>query len=179
MTTYIALLRGVNVGGNKMVKMAELRELLSELGYEEPKTLLQSGNAVFGSEESAPHIESRLEAGISGQLNVTCDVVVLSAADLRSAMQRNPWREDAEAEPGKMLVYFGKTAFDPKEIEAVRNAMSGPERIQASGKQLYAVFPDGVGRSKIDRTPGWNRLTKSATARNWNTVKKLDALARG
>jgi uncharacterized protein (DUF1697 family) len=179
-TTYVALLRGVNVGGRNMVAMQELRTLCGRLGFEDATTLLQSGNVVFRSAiRDAAALESRLEQEIAKRLGVKPACFVRTADEWATLVKRNPFPEEAKRDPGHMLVALMKQAPAPAAVKALRAAIVGRELVDARGREAYFVYPDGVGRSKL--TPGLieKHLGGSGTARNWNTVMKLLALTRG
>jgi uncharacterized protein (DUF1697 family) len=178
MSLYVALLRGVNLGGNKMVAMAELRAMLIALGFEEAKTLLQSGNAVFRARSQAPaKLEALLEAETVKRLKLTCDYHVRTAAELGEAIAANPLTAQANKDPSRFTVSFYKQPLNPALVKAAQAAIDGPEIVRADGRHLYMYWPDGQGRSKAGAVVG--RLLKvQGTARNWNTVLKLAALVQ-
>lgn len=174
----IALLRGVNVGGNKMVAMADLRALLTRLGFADVQSLLQSGDLVFsvkGARSSAA-LESLLEKEVEKALGLKVDFHVRTADEWESVIDGNPFRAEAASDPGHLLVSFFKAPLVTANVKALRAAITGPETLHAHGRHLYMVFPEGMGNSKaaglIDK-----KLAARGTARNWNTVMKLAALA--
>ena len=176
MTTLIALLRGINVGGNKMVAMSDLRALVTKLGFCDVTTLLQSGNVVFrGSPKAPAKLETQLEAEIQKRLGLAVECHVRTADEWRGVIDGNPFRAEAKTDPSHLLVSCFKGPLDPANVKALRAAITGPEVLHADGRHLYMVFPDGIGNSKvrgiIDR-----KLGALGTARNWNTVQKLAAL---
>ena len=175
MTTYVALLRGVNVGG-KMVSMAKLREMLDSLGFEDVQTLLQSGNAVFRAAATpAAKLEQQLEAATAKYLGITCDYHVRTAAELQAAIDANPMTAQAEKDPSRFTVTFYKAPLDKAAVKAAQAAIDGPEILRAAGRHLYMYYPNGQGRSKAGVVVG-KALKVQGTARNWNTVLKLAAL---
>jgi uncharacterized protein (DUF1697 family) len=179
MTTWIALLRGINVGGNKKVKMAELREMLSGLGMEAPQTLLQSGNAVFRSPETDPRkLEDLLEAETEKQLGVKCDFLLRTSTQWDKIVAANPFPEEAKSDPSHLLVVVGKVPFDAGRVAEVQAGIRGPEQLKVAGDCLYITFPDGIGTSKLVSAPAYGKLTARGTGRNWNTVLKLAAMTR-
>jgi uncharacterized protein (DUF1697 family) len=177
--TYIALLRGINVGGNKMVAMADLRATLERLGFTNVRTLLQSGNVVFeGKSVKATVLEKRLEEEIARRLGVQCDLHVRTADEWSAVVNGNPFAAEARTDPGHLLVTFYREPLDPTRVAAFQKSIAGPERLRADGRHLYMTFPEGIGRSKA--TVNMDKmLGAKGTARNWNTVMKLAALARG
>lgn len=176
MTTYIGLLRGINVGGNKMVAMAELREMVTALGFSDVKTLLQSGNVVFRGPAKAPaKLESQLEAALEKRFGMHVDFHVRTADEWRAVVDANPFPVDAKRDPSHLLVTCFKAPLDTTNVKALRAAITGPETLHADGRHLYMVFPDGMGNSKAPALAD-KKLGARGTARNWNTVLKLAAL---
>jgi uncharacterized protein (DUF1697 family) len=175
-TSYVALLRGVNVGGNKMVAMAELREMLTALGFQDAKTLLQSGNAVFRGPAKPPaKIEQQLEAAMTKHFGMSCDYHVRTAAELQAAIDANPLKAEAKKDPGRLLVSFFKAPLDKAKVKEAQAAITGPEIVRCDGRHLYMYYPDGQGQSKAGIVVG-KILKVNGTARNWNTVLKLAAM---
>ena len=179
MTAYVALLRGINVGGNKLVSMAALREMLTKLGFEDAKTLLQSGNAVFRGKAMPPaKLEQQLEQAMTKHFGMSCDYHVRTADELQTAIDANPLKAEAKKDPSHLIVTFFKAPLDPAIVKAAQAAITGPEIVRCAGRHLYTYFPDGQGNSKaavaIDRT-----LKVRGTGRNWNTVQKLHGLVAG
>jgi len=177
MTSYVALLRGINVGGNKMVAMAELRAMLEDLGFSDVKTLLQSGNAVFRGPVKAPAtLERQLEAAMTRRFNMSCDYHVRTAAELRAVIRANPLAVEATKDPSRFVVGFYREPLDTSLVKAAQAAITGPEIVRADGRHLYMYYPNGQGTSKAGIVVG-KMLKVQGTARNWNTVLKLGALA--
>lgn len=179
MRTHIALLRGINVGGKNIIRMAELKQLFIELGYESVVTLLQSGNVVFrATGQATAEIEQLLSSETMKRMSLEIPYLVRSAEELTDVIGGNPFRQEAESDPSHLLVHFTwrpPLAFD---IDRVQAHIRGPERIAGGARHLYVLYPDGIGTSTIGRTPGWNQLVSASTARNWNTILKMDRLVR-
>ena len=176
MSPHLALLRGVNVGGNKGVPMSELKAVAMGLGLGNPRTLLQSGNLVFSSQGAEPgEIEGRLEAAIAAKIGVETEVCVRSAAVWRRVVEANPFPKAAKADPAHLLLVAFKTPPRPDGPQTLAAAYHGPEQVRLAEGHAYIVYPDGVGRSKL--TPALlGRHLGHGTARNWNTVLKLDRM---
>jgi uncharacterized protein (DUF1697 family) len=178
MSTQIALLRAVNVGGASSLPMARLKALLEEIGLGNPRTLLQSGNAVFESKDlTGTKLEDRLAAELEKAFGRRIAVRTRSAKDWAEVVTRNPFPAEAQSDPAKLLVMFLKDAPTAATVEALQAAIKGPERVMAHGRQAYVVFPDGMGRSKLTPAVLEKRLGAGSTGRNWNTVLKLAAMA--
>ena len=175
MTRFVALLRGVNVGGNKGVPMSALKAVAEALSLGSPATLLQSGNLVFSSEgKSAGALEPLLERAIKDDMGVETKVCVRTAALWTALVQANPFHAEAEADPGHLVLVAFKDAPKASGPEAIAKAYAGPERIELVSDHAFIVYPDGIGRSKL--TPALlARHLGEGTARNWNTVLKIQA----
>ncbi|HUR95703.1 MAG TPA: DUF1697 domain-containing protein [Gemmatimonadales bacterium] len=178
--THVGLLRGVNVGGRKPVAMADLRALLADLGFADGRTLLQSGNVVFrGGARRGQSLERYLEAEAAARLRLRSDFFVRTAAEWRTIVSGNPFPETAMHDPGHLLLVCLKAAVSAATIAATQAAIAGPERIGGEGREVYVVYPDGVGTSRLTHAVLERRLGTRGTGRSWNTVRKLDALANG
>jgi uncharacterized protein (DUF1697 family) len=177
MTIHIALLRGINVGGHNLIAMSDLRQLFADLGFPGAKSLLQSGNVVFQSPQAADaDVERRLEKETAERLGVAADFIVRSANEWQKIVARNPFPEQAKKDPSHLLVMFLKSAPPAKNLDSLQSAIQGPEIIRGDGKQLYIVYPAGIGQSKLTAGLIERKLGIRGTARNWNTVLKLGAL---
>jgi uncharacterized protein (DUF1697 family) len=179
MTTYIGVLRAINLGAYNKIAMSDLRVMLETLGFEDPKTLLLSGNIVFktGSGSSAK-LESMLEAASTKHLKVTTDYFVRSAKEWQAIVDENPFKKDAKSDPGHLLMMCLRDAPMPAQVKALQESITGREMVKAKGRHAYFVYPDGVGRSKLTIQKIEKALGTRGTARNWNTVLKLAELAQ-
>jgi uncharacterized protein (DUF1697 family) len=178
MTIHIGLLRAVNVGGHNKIGMADLRELLAALGMQDVRSLLQSGNVVFRSDgHTATQLERVLEHAAAKRLGLETDVFVRTASDWKATIAGNPFPEEAERDPGHLLVMFLKEAPDREDVTALQSAIKGREIVRAKGRHAYVVYPDGIGRSRLTSALIEKKLATRGTGRNWNTVLKLGALA--
>ena len=177
MRTHIALLKGINVGGKNLVKMVDLKSLFLELGFEDPETLLQSGNVAFRSDQGleAQH-EMALGEGFAKRFGFHVDFVIRNAAHWQTLIASNPFTEEALVDPSHLLIHFFRQPPEEAAIRALKAAIQGPERLHAIVRDVFVVYPDGIGTSTVTRTPGWNKLMGGSTARNWNTILKLNAL---
>lgn len=177
-SSFVAFLRAVNLGSHNKVAMADLRELLHELGMEEPRTWLQSGNLVFRSEGVEPaELERRIEDAARERLGLATDVFVRTAGEWRQVLAENPFPEEAETDPSHLLVLVLKEAPRPQAVAALQEAVPGREVVQVSGRHVYAVYPDGIARSRLTTARIEGKLGTRGTGRNWNTAVKLAALA--
>jgi uncharacterized protein (DUF1697 family) len=175
MPRQIALLRAVNLGPRNRVPMPGLRAALEAAGYEDVRTLLASGNVVLTSDEEPDAVAREMERLIASEFGVDTEVIVRSRDELASAVERNPIAE-ADDQPKRCQVSFLAGDPDPAAVRRLEEVDVAPERFEISGREVYAWHPDGLQRSKLARALG-DGLGVSATARNWNTVKKLLDLA--
>ena len=158
--------------------MSDLRDLVTELGFTDARTLLQSGNLVFrGDGRSGAALERLLETEAAKRLGFQADFLVRSADGLKDVVARNPFPKEAERDPSHLVVMFLKSAVNPKSVNAAQAAIAGRETILGNGRQVYVVYPDGIGRSRVSNVFLEGKLGIRGTARNWNTVLKLAALA--
>jgi uncharacterized protein (DUF1697 family) len=174
MPTHVALLRGINVGGRKMVAMDYLRALLEDLKFAEVRTLLQSGNVVFQSDTvRGAALERLLEDQIEKRFEQPVTCLVRTAAEWKAIVASNPFLKEAQTDPGRLVVMCLKKATTEEDVESLRKAIRGPETVRAKEKQLYIIYPAGQGTSKLTNALIEQKLGIRGTARNWNTVLKL------
>lgn len=173
---YAALLRGINVGGNKKVSMAELRDFTATLGLEDPRTLLQSGNLIFESTATATKLESMLEVETRKHVGVDTKYFVRTATEWWSAIDANPFPNQAKRDPSHLVVMFLRNTPTPSAVKALQAAIVGRETVRVVGRQAYLVYPNGIGESKLTVPLIEKVLGTSGTGRNWNTVGKIGAL---
>jgi uncharacterized protein (DUF1697 family) len=175
--TYIALLRGINVGGRNPVPMAALREACETLGWENVRTYIQSGNVLFSSNLPAVRLENDLEAAIVKRFGLTIAVVVRSAQQWESLADANPFVAAAESQPN--LVMLGLSKAKPKrdaEAELQKRAGEG-EAIAVRAGAIWIYFGNGAGRSKITPSVLDRAAGSPVTMRNWRTVLKIREMA--
>jgi uncharacterized protein (DUF1697 family) len=181
MPRYLALLRGINVGGHNKVAMSDLRNLAAGLGHADVATYIQSGNLVFSAAESDPAtLADALELEIAARLGIRPAVVVISAADLAQVIADNPFPD--EANPKCLHAVFRRDAADAASLAAVAAAVeharqAGHDDDAAMvGRTLYLRTPNGLGRSELAARLLNSRAQAAGTARNWVTVTRLMAM---
>lgn len=174
MPRQIALLRGINLGPTRRVPMAELRDLLSSHGHEDVRTYVQSGNVVLTSDLSPSELERALAEQIGERFGFEVPVVVRTRDELADVIDRNPMAHVAK-EPKRLQVSFLSGKPDPAAVRELAAVTVEPERFAVSGREIYAWHPNGIAGSELAKMLAGRRL--AATARNWNTVTKLLALA--
>jgi uncharacterized protein (DUF1697 family) len=174
----IILLRGVNLGPSRRLSMADLRALLMELGHDDVLTHLQSGNVVLTTGATPAKLKRELEQQIAAELGLETEVFVRTRKELADVIARNPLSSVAD-NPARYLVSFLATKPPADVARELRGAGVAPERIAISGREIYSWHPNGIHGSKLAAMLGRRRPGFTATARNWNTVTKLLALADG
>jgi len=178
MTTYIALLRAVNLGPHNKIGMSDFRDLLSALGMQGVQTLLQSGNAVFQSDvRGGSELERLIEKALAKQMRLETDVLVRSQKEWKAIVAANPFPKEARQDPSHLLVVPLKDAPASAAVGALQAAVAGREVIRVVGRCAYIVYPDGIGRSRLTSALIERKLETRGTGRNWNTAVKLESLA--
>lgn len=173
---YVALLRAVNVGG-RAVAMADVRAWLTGLGFGGVRTLLQSGNAVFDApRSSSTQLEAVLEREAEKALGLRTEFFVRSAREWQKIIEGNPYRDEARDDPAHLLMLALKASPSTAAGKSLQAAIVGPEVVRLAGTHAYAVYPDGVARSKLTNALVERHLGTRVTARNWNTVLRIGAL---
>ena len=167
-TTYIALLRAVNVGGTDKLPIAKLKAMCSELGFVNVRTYIASGNVVFGSKASAAKVKSMLEATLKTYAGKAVDVLIRTQPEMTAVLANNPF---PAAAPNRTVAIFLDTAPPVNTLETVAGRRN--EQIAMGLREIYVHYGDGMATSKL-RIPA----ATVGTARNMNTVAKLTALAR-
>jgi len=174
--TFIALLRGINVGKAKRVAMADLRALIEGLGYGDVRTLLNSGNVVFTAPKSAgKDAGAKIEKAIASKLGVTSRVTVIDATELAAAMKENPLGKVAH-EPRLLLVAVLARPADRALLATLARQKWSPEALAVGTRVAYLWCPNGQIESPLAKAV-WKALGDGVTARNWATMAKLHALA--
>jgi uncharacterized protein (DUF1697 family) len=179
MARLVALLRGINVGGAKKVPMAQLREVLGGLGYEDVKTYVNSGNAVFTAPDAPPAaFEAAIEAALREAFGFDVAVLVRTRDELAAIAADNPFAGVAD-DPSRHLVLFAREPIGAQAVADLDPADYAPERFALRGRELHLWNPEGISQSEIVKAMTAKRLGVEATGRNWRTVQKLVALADG
>jgi len=177
MPKYLALIRGINVSGKKIIKMEELRNLMESLGYGSVKTYIQSGNIIFESTgRSKIKVAAGIEALIEGHFGHDVTVFVLDAKDVAKAIDNNPFvtgREPEAAGFKKIYVTFLSEVPTEENMEKLRQAPIGNDRIELVGEVLYFMLESKASDTKLSNNLIESKLKVRATTRNWNTTLKL------
>lgn len=174
MSTYISLLRGINVGGHKQIRMEELRGVYAAAGLTQVKSYLQSGNVVFDSPETDPaSLTATLEAAIAAAFGHAVTVILRRPADLQRVYTGNPFLTARTEDTSKLHVVFLGAPPDASATAALAVPDREVDEIHVAGQEVYMFCPNGTGRSKLTNAFFEKKLRTSATARNWNTVSAL------
>jgi uncharacterized protein (DUF1697 family) len=181
MPAYVALLRAVNVGGYGKLPMASLRQLLSELGFLNVVTYIQSGNAVFDAPAPAAKVSAALAASLEKLTGAPVGVMIRTHEQLTRVIEQNPFATEAAADGARVHVVFlaGHAAAGAEDglNGIVRQYPARRDRFHLAGDTLYLHLPDGAAETKFTGKPMDRALGVAATARNWNTVLKLHDLS--
>ncbi|MCW8409583.1 DUF1697 domain-containing protein [Legionella sp. PATHC035] len=175
--SYVALLRGINVGGHKKIAMRDLCLLFETLGFKQVKSILQTGNIVFEatSHMSETHLEKQIGSAIEHQLQLETAVLVRRKESLVEIIRNNPFSEMAVSDPSHLLVLFVDANPSSSALEALIKSIQGREQIIGGHQCLYLAYPDGIGRSKLTHQLIEKKLGLQGTARNWTTLAKIKA----
>jgi uncharacterized protein (DUF1697 family) len=176
MGTQVLMLRGINLGPNRRVPMAQLRELLTGAGYDDVRTYVQSGNVVLASAAEPADLERESARLIAERFGFEIAVVARTRDELAKVVDANPLGDVAD-NPKRYQVSFLSAQLDANTLSALKAQTAEPERLVAIGRELYAWHPDGVARSKLWNALAGKALGVTATARNWTTVTTLLAMA--
>jgi uncharacterized protein (DUF1697 family) len=171
--TYVALLRGINVGGKHKLPMRDLKTLLEQCGCVDVRTYIQSGNVILTSTSTDPAaLEKRITAAISKRHGFAPRVYLLTCAELEKAAAANPFPQ-AAGNPTSLHLFFLDAPPKNPDLESLEALKAGGEDFALKGKVFYLYAPEGIGRSKLAERAGRLLGIESATARNWRTVTTL------
>lgn len=165
MTKYVSFLRAVNVGNSGKISMAHLKNLYNDLGCSNVRTLLQSGNVIFDSEK-LPNLKS----AIKKRFNLSTEVIIRKQSEIKDLVDSDPFKQYKNISPSFLMVLFLADKVIGKDLKAI---VTGPETIWCKEKEVYIVYPNGSGRSKLTLQKIESKLNTIGTMRNWNTVNKL------
>jgi uncharacterized protein (DUF1697 family) len=183
MTVFVSLFRGINVGGRHKVSMDELKGLHEALGLRDVVPYIQSGNVVFVTNASdgadSAQLGKQIEDAFEKSLGFHAEVIVRSAVELSSIIEKNPFQGQQDKESKWVVVVFLATRPDRLAQEALRSAYTGPEEFFVIGKELYVYYAEGIGRSRLTLSFIERKLKTTGTARNWNTILQLQKLMQG
>jgi uncharacterized protein (DUF1697 family) len=168
----VAFLRGINVGRHNRIAMPALRALVTDLGYDDVTTLLQSGNVLFTASDTPAEAATAIAAAITTTLGLDVPVVARSCQELALTVANDPLGEVAH-DPARYLIVFLDREPTKAALDRLATFESGGERFAVVGRDLYAWMPDGIHQSRLGSALGRGVLEVTWTGRNWNTVSKL------
>ncbi|MDQ1147924.1 uncharacterized protein (DUF1697 family) [Bacillus sp. SORGH_AS 510] len=176
MTIYIALLRGINVGGHNIIKMADLRQLLEKIGLQKVKTYIQSGNVLFEAEQDTTILTQQLEEEIKNTFGFPVPVILRTAEELEKIIKDCPYSVDSLNEGESVQLAFLADEPSQEKIDYLQGFKSELDECQIVGKEVYLFFRQSIRDSKLaTQLP---KLGVPATVRNWKTVLKIAAMAK-
>jgi uncharacterized protein (DUF1697 family) len=178
MPVLISLLRGVNLGGHRKVKMDDLRALYESLGFADVQTYINSGNVLFKTTgRDLVRLRKRIEDAIEGACGFRSDVILRTPSDLRGAIARNPFAARPGMDGSKLAIHFLAAEPSAAAREEVVAIDAAPEELHCSERELYIYYTNGMARPKLSLAAVEKTLRMSGTSRNWNTVRKLLEMA--
>jgi uncharacterized protein (DUF1697 family) len=178
MKKFIALLRGINVSGQKKIKMSDLKLLFEEMGFKDVQTYIQSGNVIFSSKEiSVDKLELKISSAIKRKFGFDVQVIILSQEEIEYTLKNNPFIK-RKKEDDRLYVTFLSNAPSKENIQRLNSTDYSPEEYIIDGKLVYLYLPNGAGKAKINNNLFENKLKVDGTTRNWKTVNALSELAK-
>jgi uncharacterized protein (DUF1697 family) len=180
MPTYIAMLRGINIGPHKRIKMDRLRASFEALGFDQVQTYIQSGNVVFkAGKSSAASLSKKIEGKVLEDFGFSVSVILRTLEEMEKIIRANPLLKEKGIDPAKLHVAFLSEAPTPAALAKLQGLTLAPDRARFLKKELHLYFPNGVSGSSLWKHPLDRVLSVVTTTRNWNSVNQLCAMARG
>jgi uncharacterized protein (DUF1697 family) len=178
MPVIVSMLRGVNLGPHRRIKMEDLRSLYESLEFRNVQTYVQSGNVIFRTDEKdLAALTARIEKAIERRFGFPCDAIQRTTSDMRAVVAKSPFAKRRGIQPSRLLVTF--LAGDPGEDarKQLRQLKAEPEELWIEGRELFIYYPNGMARPKISWAAIEKILKTSGTGRNWNSVTKMLEIA--
>jgi uncharacterized protein (DUF1697 family) len=179
MKTYIAFLRGINVGGHRKILMADLKKLLITIGFENVTTYIQSGNVVFSANEisSFQECEMKIEKQILEHFGFDVPVIIRSKEEIQNLLFSNPFLQDSTNNPERFFVTFLSDFPSVEQISLIEKFDFSPDKFKIGGKDIFLYCPGNYSDTKLSNKFFESKLEKKATSRNWKTVLKMLEIA--
>jgi uncharacterized protein (DUF1697 family) len=179
MQTFISILRGINVSGQKKILMSDLKALYESLKFKDVITYIQSGNVIFRADAklSDNDLAKKIENAILKKYNFSVPVIIRSAEEIKKIISANPFLKEKNINQEKLHVTFLSDVPEKKYLEAVKELDFTPDNFVITGKEVFLYIPDSYGETKLSNKFFENKLKVSATTRNWKSVNKLAELA--
>ena len=180
MTRYIALLRGINVGGIRKILMNDLRHLFISLDFSDAITYIQSGNVIFrsASREDTTKLANRIEQSIFKSFGFEVPVIVITSEELEKAISENPFLKQENPDIERLLITFLKETPEPDRIEKLKSYDDSPNRFQIVDNNIFLYCQGKYSESKLGNNLFESKLKVPATTRNWKTVLMLSKLSK-
>lgn len=173
MNTYLSMLRGINVGAQKKVLMADLKIAYEELKFKAVTTYIQSGNVVFQTKENVNTLPSKIEKKILEKFGFEVPIILKTEEDLIRTLHENPFLKEKELQLDKLYVTFLYDAPKPELMEKLQAFQTLADRFAIVGETVYLYCPNGYGTSKLNNNFFESKLNVKATTRNWRSVNEL------
>ena len=171
---YISILRGINVSGQKKIKMADLKALYESLGFDHVATYIQSGNVIFKSKKKKIELSAIIEQAIEKQYGFYVPVLIRSVKEMGKVIDNCPFNSlDLEENCTKVLVTFLESVPTKSGLNKLMEYVKAPEELVSKGSEIYLYCPNGYGKSKLSNNFLEQKLGLTATTRNWKSVVKL------
>lgn len=174
MITHLALLRGINVSGHNMIKMEALQKMLENMGFQNVKTYIQSGNVFVDSEdESAASVGFKIKQEIAKVFGYDVPVVTIAKEDLELCFKNNLYLKEKDCDTKKLYVAFISKELTPQALNDLKISQFKPDEAAIDNSRIYIKYAIGAGKTRLDQKYIEKKLNVVATMRNWNTVTKL------
>jgi len=174
MAIYVAMLRGINLGPHKRIKMGELRKSCEALGFEQVKTYIQSGNVVFkAGKTSSAALGTKIENRIVSDFGFSASVIVRTSAELGDTITANPFLKQRGIDHGKLHVTFLSEIPAAPALKKLADFTVAPDQSRCVGKEIFLYLPNGFSGSSLWKVPWEKALAVVTTTRNWNTVNAI------
>lgn len=178
METYITILRGINVGGQKLLKMEALRKIFTDLKFENVRTYIQSGNVIYTSHTTNINfLNEQISKAIENTFGFHVPIITLTRNELKKAIRLNPFLKDETFEHSYFHITFLANTPTTESIETIKKLNFNEDKIEINGKIIYLYCPDGYGNSKLTNAFLEKKLNTIATTRNWKTTNELLKIA--
>lgn len=179
MPIYVALLRGVNMGPHKRMKMDRLRASFEALGFEQVQTYIQSGNVIFKAAKASPQtMAKKIEDRILADFGFPAPVVIRTQTEMERTIAGSPFIKRKGIDPTKLHIIFLRVAPDPTAMKELANLTTAPDESLCAGREIYLHLPNGMSKSTLMNNSLERRHLKGATTRNWQTVNNISDMCR-
>lgn len=172
MTTILSILRGINVSGQKKIKMTDLKSMYESLGFKNVTTYIQSGNVVFDC-KSADGLVEQIEKAILKTFAFEVPVIIRTKKEIQSIVKNNPFLKKSNIEVDKLHITYLSEVPTTENLSAIQVLDFEPDLFTVKNKEVYVYCPNGYGKTKLTNTFFEKKLKEKATTRNWKTCNQL------